>query len=91
MQCLRWSNNEVNTLEGNTMLKHIRGHGPKIFLGILALFVVVSLAAMLLWNADMPALPEVGSLGWLREPCAIVALYIAVFLSARTEEYNDHG
>jgi hypothetical protein len=91
MQCLRWSNTEMTILKENTMLQHIHRHAPKIFPGILALFVLFSLTAMLFWNADMPGLPEVGSLGWLREPCAIVALYIAVFLSADTEEYNDLG
>jgi hypothetical protein len=35
-------------------------------LGMLALFVVFSLLVMLLWNAVMPDLLEVGSLNWLQ-------------------------
>ena len=45
---------------------HGHGHGLKMFLGVLALFVVFSLIVMLLWNAVMPELLGVGSLNYLQ-------------------------
>ena len=45
--------------------RHLHGHGPKMFLGVLALFLAFSLAVMLLWNAVMPDLLKAGSLDYL--------------------------
>jgi len=45
---------------------HGRGRGPKMFLGVLALFAVFSLIVMLLWNAVLPDLLKVGNLSYLQ-------------------------
>jgi len=48
------------------MLGHLRGHGLRMFLGLLGLLALFGLAVMLLWNAIMPGLAEVGQLDYPR-------------------------
>jgi len=48
------------------MLGHIRGHGLRMFLGLLGLLALFGLAVMLLWNAILPGLVPVGQLDYPR-------------------------
>jgi len=50
------------------MLRQLHGHrhGPKMIVGMLALFLFFSLAVMLLWNAVMPDLLPAHTIGFLQ-------------------------
>ena len=56
----------MNTLKGNTMFGHIRRHGLRMLMGMLALFILFSLVVMLLWNTIMPGLLGTGCLNYLQ-------------------------
>ena len=48
------------------MFKHKHGHGPRMFLGILVMFALFSLAVMLLWNAVLPELTGAARVSYLQ-------------------------
>jgi len=47
-------------------MRHPRGHGLRMFLGLLGLLALFGLAVMLLWNAILPGLVPVGQLDYPR-------------------------